>query len=127
MINIKVLVRGEIDTPPFVRVFHYSDKEEESIFFNALASIKNKIGMGLKINANETIAIFCANVIEQMMEYKSQDQIENAAGGILSSDQVLIGVPETLREMNFDVIVDDFPERRIKFIEHMKISNYMMT
>jgi hypothetical protein len=39
----------------------------------------------------------------------------------------MICVPETLREMSFDVIVDDFPEQQIKIIEPMKISNYMMT
>lgn len=127
MIDIKVMVRGEIDTPPFVRVFQFPDKEEESIFFNAIVSIKKKIEMDLRINANESLAIFCAYVIEQMREYKSQDQIENAAQGILTSDQVMIGVPETLREMSFDVIVDDFPKQRIKFNEPMKISNYMMT
>ncbi len=127
MIDIKVLVRGEIDTPSFVRIFQYPDKEEESIFFNSVASIKKKIERGLKINANETLAIFCAYVIEQMRKHKSQDEIENAAKGIISSDQALIGVPETLREMSFDVIIDDFPEQRIKFLEPMKISNYMMT
>lgn len=127
MIDIKVLVRGEIDTPPSVRVFQYLDKEEESIFFNSVALIKKKIGMGLKINANETLAILCAYVIEQLREHKSQDEIENARQGIISSDQVLIGVPETLREMSFDVIVDYFPVQRIKFLEPMKISNYMMT
>jgi urease subunit gamma len=125
MIDIKVLVRGEIDTPSFVRIFQYPDKEEESIFFNSVASIKKKIERGLKINANETLAIFCAYVIEQMRKHKSQDEIENAAKGIISSDQVLIGVPETLREMSFDVIIDDFPEQQIKFLEPMKISNYM--
>ena len=127
MIDIKVMVRGEIDTPPFVRVFQFPDKEEESIFFNVIVSIKKKIEMDLRINANESLAIFCAYVIEQMREYKSQDQIENAAQGILTSDQVMIGVPETLREMSFDVIVDDFPKQRIKFNKPMKISNYMMT
>ena len=127
MIDIRVLVRGEIDTPALVRLFQYPDKEEESIFFNSVASIKKKIGRGLKINANETLAIFCAYVIEQMREDKSQDEIEKAARRIISSDQVLIGVPETLREMSFDIIVDDFPEQRIKFVEPMKISNYMMT
>jgi urease gamma subunit len=127
MIDIKVMVRGEIDTPPFVRVFQFPDKEEESIFFNVIVSIKKKIEMDLRINANESLAIFCAYVIEQMREYKSQDQIENAAQGILTSDHVMIGVPETLREMSFDVIVDDFPKQRIKFNEPMKISNYMMT
>ena len=103
MINIKVLVRGEIDTPPFVRIFQYPDKEEESIFFNSVAAIKKKIEMSLKINANETLVIFCAYVVEQMRDHKSQQEIENAAQGIISNDQVLIGVPETLREMSFDV------------------------
>jgi len=127
MIDIRVLVRGEIDTPPFVRVFQYPDKEEESIFFNSVAAIKKKIGKSLKINANETLAIFCAYVIEQMRDRKSQDEIENAAQDILSSDQVMIGVPETLREISFNVIIDDFPEQRIKFNEAMTINNYMMT
>lgn len=127
MIDIRVLVRGEIDTPALVRLFQYPDKEEESIFFNSVASIKKKIGRGLKINANETLAIFCFYVIEQIRGHKSQDEIEKAARRIISSDQVLIGVPETLREMSFDIIVDDFPEQRIKFVEPMKISNYMMT
>ena len=127
MIDIKVLVRGEIDTPPFVRLFQYPGKEEESIFFNTVASIKKKIGRGLKINANETLAIFCAYVIEQIRDNKSQEEIENVAQGVISSDQVMIGVPETLREMSFDVIVDDFPEQRIKILEPMKTNNYMMT
>jgi urease gamma subunit len=127
MIDIKVLVRGEIDTPPFVRLFQFPDKEEESIFLNTVVSIQKKIGRGLKINANETLAIFCEYVIEQIRDNKSLDQIENAAQDILSSDQVMIGVPETLREMSFNVIIDDFPEQRVKFNEAMKINNYMMT
>jgi urease subunit gamma len=127
MIDIKVRVRGEVDTPPIVRALQFPDKEEESIFFNAILSIKKKIEMGLKINTNETLAIYCAYLIEQMRSHISPDQIEKAAQSILSSDQVLIGVPETLREMSFDVHVDNFPARRIKFIEPMKISNYMMT
>jgi len=127
MIDIRVLVRGEIDTPPFVRVLQYPDKGEESIFFKTVASIKKKIGRGIKINANETLAIFCEHVIEQIRDNKSQDQIENAAQDILSSDQVMIGVPETLREISFNVIIDDFPEQRIKFNEAMTINNYMMT
>jgi urease subunit gamma len=127
MIEIKVWVRGENDTPPLVKIFQYQDREEEYIFFNTVASIKKKIGMRLKINTNETLAIYCAYLIEQIRSYVSLDQIEKAAQSILSSDQVLIGVPETLREMSFDAIVDDFPKQRIKFIEPLTISNYMMT
>lgn len=127
MIDINVLVRGEIDNPPFVKSFQYRDKEEEEILFNTVASIEKKLERGLKINVNETLAIFCAYVIEELRGHRSQAEIENAAQGIISSDQVLIGVPETLREMNFEVIVDDFPVRRLKFLEPMKISNYIMS
>ena len=127
MIDINVLVRGEIDNPPFVKSFQYRDKEEEEILFNTVASIEKKLERGLKINVNETLAIFCAYVIEELRGHRSQAEIENAAQGIISSEQVLIGVPETLREMNFEVIVDDFPVRRLKFLEPMKISNYIMT
>lgn len=127
MIDINVLVRGEIDNPPFVKSFQYRDKEEEEILFNTVASIEKKLERGLKINVNETLAIFCAYMIEELRGHRSQAEIENAAQGIISSEQVLIGVPETLREMNFEVIVDDFPVRRLKFLEPMKISNYIMT
>lgn len=127
MIDIKVLVRGEIDAPSFIKVFRYLDKEEESIFYNSVAIIKKKVEKGLKLNVNETLVIFCAYVIEQVRNHKRKDEIEGSANGLLSSDQVLIGVPETTREMNFDVAIDDFPKQRINFYELMKVSNYIMS
>jgi urease gamma subunit len=127
MIDIRVIVRGESDTPPFVRMFQYFDKDEESIFLNSVLAIKEKVEKRLKINANESLVVYCAYVIDQVRDHKSQDDIENAVLDVLSSDQVLIGVPETLREMSFDVIVDKYPKQRIKFSEPMKISNYIMT
>lgn len=127
MIDIRVIVRGESDTPPFVRMFQYFDKDEESIFLNSVLAIKEKVEKRLKINTNESLVVYCAYVIDQVRDHKSQDDIENAVHDVLSSDQVLIGVPETLREMSFDVIVDKYPKQRIKFSEPMKISNYIMT
>ena len=127
MIDIKVVVRGEIDTPALVRFFHFPNREEESIFFDTVALIKKKFGGGLKLNANETLAIFCAYVIEQIRKHRSLDEIENAASRVISSDQVFIGVPQTLREMSFDVIIDNSPKQRIKLVEPMQVSNYMMT
>jgi urease gamma subunit len=127
MIDIRVIVRGESDTPPFVRMFQYFDKDEESIFLNSVLAIKEKVEKRLKINANESLVVYCAYVIDQVRDHKSQGDIENAVLDVLSSDQVLIGVPETLREMSFDVIVDKYPKQRIKFSEPMKISNYIMT
>jgi urease gamma subunit len=125
MIDIKVVVRGEIDTPAIVRFFQFPDREEESIFFDTVAYIKKKFGGGLRLNANETLAIFCAYVIEQIRKHSSLDEIENAASRVISSDQVFIGVPETLREMSFDVVIDNSPMQRIKLVEPMEVSNYI--
>lgn len=127
MIDIRVIVRGESDTLPFVRMFQYFDKDEESKFLNSVLAIKEKVEKRLKINATESLVVYCAYVIDQVRDHKSQDDIENAVHDVLSSDQVLIGVPETLREMSFDVIVDKYLKQRIKFSEPMKISNYIMT
>jgi hypothetical protein len=41
-------------------------KELEEKLEDIIASIKKKIGMGLKINANESLAIFCAYLIKQV-------------------------------------------------------------
>jgi urease gamma subunit len=114
MIDIRVTVRGESDTPPFVRMFQYFDKDEESIFFNSVLTIKERV-------------IYCAYVIDQVKDQKSKGDIEKAVHDVLSSDQVLIGVPETLREMIFDVIIDKYPKQQIQFSEPMKTSNYIMT
>lgn len=127
MIDIRVTVRGESDTPPFVRMFQYFDKDEESIFFNSVLTVKERVKKRLKINTNESLVIYCAYVIDQVRDQKSKGDIEKAVHDVLSSDQVLIGVPETLREMIFDVIIDKYPKQQIQFSEPMKTSNYIMT
>jgi urease gamma subunit len=127
MIDIRVTVRGESDIPPFVRMFQYFDKDEESIFFNSVLTIKERVKKRLKINTNESLVIYCAYVIDQVRDQKSKGDIEKAVHDVLSSDQVLIGVPETLREMIFDVIIDKYPKQQIQFSEPMKTSNYIMT
>jgi len=44
----------------------------------------------------------------------------------LTRDNVLFGVPETLRQITFNITVDNLPKKIIRFIEPIPTVNYVM-
>jgi urease subunit gamma len=115
MIHVKAVIRGELDTPPFIMVFQYHDTSDEQIFYNSVEMIKEKLSKNLKINTNETLVLYCAYIVESIRSHKSINSIENEVSTILSDSRVMVGVPETLQEITFEAIVDKFPKKRITF------------
>ena len=107
MIYVKAVIKGEDDIPPFTRMFEYCDKSDQSIFFNSIKMIKEKLSKNLKINVNECLMIYCAYIIEQLHTNKSIKSIEQDAKRVLSVNQVMIGVPESLKKIIFEVKLDD--------------------
>jgi urease subunit gamma len=107
MIYVKAVIKGEDDIPPFTRMFEYRDKYDQSIFFNSIKMIKEKLSKNLKINVNECLMIYCAYIIEQLHTNKSIKSIEQDAKRVLSVNQVMIGVPESLKKIIFEVKLDD--------------------
>jgi urease gamma subunit len=126
MIAIKAEVMGEPDVPPFTRLFEYADESDEQIFFDSLELIKEKLAKNLRINTNESLALYCGYVVDQLRACRSIDSIENNAAKILESDNVMIGVPETLRTISFEVILDNLPKKKIFFIEPIPATSYKM-
>lgn len=57
----------------------------------------------------------------------SEFQIIDNSSKILTRDNILFGVPETLRQLTFNVTVDNLPKKIIRFIESIPTTNYMMT
>lgn len=106
MILIKLTVKGEPDVAPLTRTYEYSDKTDEEIFVNLVNLVKDKLDKNLKININEAITVYSAFIISGLREGKSPDEIQKNASSLLRPDQVMIGVPETIREMSFDVALD---------------------
>ena len=106
MIYVKAVIKGEDDTPPFIRLFEYPDQSDELIFFNSVKMIKEKLSKNLKININECLMIYCAYIIEELHTNKSISSIEENATKVLSVNQVMIGVPESLRKITFEVKLD---------------------
>lgn len=107
MIYVRAVIKGEDDIPPFIRLFEYPDKSDESIFFDAIKMINEKLARNLKINVNECLMIYCAYVIEQLHTDNSIKSIEENATKVLSVNQVMIGVPETLKKISFEVKFDE--------------------
>jgi urease gamma subunit len=135
MIYVKAVIQGEDDTPPFVRLFEYADESDEIIFFNSIKMIKEKLSKNLKININECLMVYCAYIIEELRANKSIDSIEENAAKVLSVNQVMIGVPESLRKITFEVKLDNENNNNnnnnsqkhiVKISEPIPISKYIL-
>ena len=125
MIHVKAEIKGESDAAPFTRIFEYSNNSEV-VFYNTLDMIKEKISKNMKINVNEALMVFCAHVVNELRAHKFKNSIEKNASEILKAHQVMIGVPETLKEITFEAIVDNLPKTVISFVKPIPTSNYML-
>lgn len=106
MIYIKATVKGETDVAPFTKVFQYSDETDELILHHSAEAVKERLGKQLKINVNEALLVYCHHVAIQVRAKKRAGTIEKGAKDVLHAEQVMIGVPETLRTIALDAIVD---------------------
>ena len=126
MIRIEVLVEGEPDIPPSTKLFEFKD-EDEAICLNVIEMIKDKLSRNWKLNTHESLIVFCAYIISEIRSGKSESQIIDNSSKILARENVLFGVPETLRQITFNIIVDNLPKKIIRFTNPIPIINYIMT
>ena len=106
MIYIRATAHGEPDVPPLVRVYQYSDDGDELILEHSAAMVLEKLGKNLKVNVNEAMLLYCHHIVRGIREKKRADAIEKSAKNVLVAGQVMVGVPETLRTISLDAIVD---------------------
>jgi len=123
---IKITVKGEPDVSPFTRTFQYSSKTDEEIFANLISMVKDKLDRNLRININEAITAFSALVVSELKDGKSIEQIQKNASALLKPEQVMIGVPETLQQMSFEVTLDDGNKRLVVLDTPIRISDYIL-
>jgi urease gamma subunit len=119
MIYVKATVKGEQDMALFTRVFQYSDETDELILHHSVEMVNEKLGKKGRINVNEALLAYCHYVASQLREGRRAGAIEKGASKILSAEQVMIGVPETLRTIALDAIVD---ERRVQLTLNQPIA-----
>ncbi len=126
MIKIKAIIKGEEDVQTFSKLFEY-DTNSEKIFFNGLKIIKTRLFQNLKININETLMIFCGVITHQIREGKSNSEIVDSLSKILTPENVMIGVPESLRKISFEASIDDKHPKTISIEEPISTTEYILT
>lgn len=119
-----MVVKGESDLS-FTKLFEFRN-EDDAIFHNVVELVKDKLSKNLKLNVNEALLTYCAHIVSEIRSNKSESEIVNNSSKILTRDNVLIGVPETLREIIFNITLDSFPKKIIKYIEPIPTVNYIM-
>lgn len=125
MIHVKLTVQGEPDVAPFTTNIQYT-KEDEKILANLFGTIQEKIKKNLRININECITLYSRFVVSELYNGNPIEQIQKDAFGLLSPDQVMIGVPETMQKMSFEVTLDDGVSRKIILDAPIRISEYVL-
>jgi urease subunit gamma len=119
-----MVVKGESDIT-FTKLFEFRN-EDDVIFHNAIELVKDKLSKNLKLNVNEALSAYCAYIVSEIRSNKPESEIINNSSKILTRDNVLIGVPETLREITFNITLDNFPKKIIRYIEPIPTANYIM-
>jgi urease gamma subunit len=123
MINVRAIVKGEPDTFPFTMDFQYPSSSDERIFYESVQMIKEKSKRKLKLNVNESLVLFCAYIVSSLRENRSTQTIKDYGSKILSADEVMIGVPETLRRITFHALVDNLPRMKIILDQPIPLTN----
>lgn len=125
MINIQALVKGEPDVTPFTKLFEFSN-QDEPIFLNVIELVKDKLSRNLRLNVHEALLVYCAYLVSEIRSGRQDSDIIENLPKVLMQDNVLIGVPETLRDITFNITVDNFPKRTVRFIKPIPVVNYIM-
>ena len=124
--DVVVTVQGEPDTTPFTRIYQFSNKTDYVILSNSIKSIDNKLSRRLKININETLYVYLKYIIDQLRRHKKRNEIIKNAPKLLKPDQVMIGVPESLRKIKFNIKLESTQRLRITLKEPILTSNYVL-
>jgi urease gamma subunit len=125
MIHLEIEIKGEPDVNPLTKVLEFSDYDE-AILSNSIETVKDKLSRNLKLNTHETLLVFYAHVVSEIRFQRSESEIEDNCSKLLTRDNVLFGVPETLREITFNVTLDNMIKKKIQLVESIPASNYIM-
>ena len=121
-----VTVQGEPDTAPFTRIYQFCNKTDYMILSNSIKTIKNKLSRKMKININETLYIYLKYIMDGLRLHKKRSEIITNASKLLTPDQVMIGVPESLRRINFSIKLEERQRLILTIKEPISTTSYIL-
>lgn len=127
LIDIRITIQGEPDTPPITRIFQFHNNTDYIILENSIKTIENKISRKMRININETLNIYLNYIINQLRLHKKSNEIISNLSKLLSPDQVMIGVPESLRKIIFKINAEKKQKLNITITEPISTTSYILS
>ena len=126
MIDVQITIKGENAQNSFYKKYYYPNESDEEIFFNSVQLVTARIEKKLKINLNEVLTIFLDFLVREHRKKRDIDEIKENLSKLFTHDQVLIGVPELVKKMEFSGRIDLNPKLTIVLNEHILIPEYIM-
>ena len=81
----------------------------------------------MRININETLSIYINYIINQLRLHKKSREIRSNLSKLLLPHQVMIGVPESLRKINFNIYDENKLELNITVKEPILTTSYILS
>jgi urease gamma subunit len=126
LIDVTVIVQGEPDTVPFTRIFRFYNKADYIILSKLIKSINDKLSKDMRINLNETLYIYLNYIIKELRLHRKTNEMITNASTLLTPDQVMIGVPESLRKISFNVVMPNSQRLKITIKEPISTTGYIL-
>jgi urease gamma subunit len=124
--DVTVIVQGEPDTVPFTRIFRFYNKADYIILSKLIKSINDKLSKDMRINLNETLYIYLNYIIKELRLHRKTNEMITNASTLLTPDQVMIGVPESLRKISFNVVMPNSQRLKITIKEPISTTGYIL-
>ena len=126
MIDVQITIKGENAQNSFYKKYYYPNESDEEIFFNSVQLVTARIEKKLKITLNEVLTIFLDFLVREHRKKRDIDEIKENLSKLLTHDQVLIGVPELVKKIEFSGRIDLNPKFTIVLNEPILIPEYII-
>ena len=126
MIDIQITIKGENVQNSSFKKYYYPHESDEEIFFNSVQLVVSRIEKKLKLNLNEVLTIFLDFLVREYRKKSDIDEIKDNLSKLLTHDQVLIGVPELVKNIEFSGIIDTNPKLTVVLNEPILIPEYVI-
>jgi urease gamma subunit len=80
----------------------------------------------MRININEALYIYINYIINQLRLHKKKSEIITNVSKLLTPNQVMIGVPESLRKVNFNIKIESKQKLDIMITEPISTTDYIL-
>jgi len=124
LIDARITVKGEPDTQPLIKDFHFDGKIDLKVLSDSVNIITDKLSKGARINVNEVLLIYLDYLISGFESNLEVNDMMVHVSDLINNEQVLVGVPESLREITFDIIGYNTPSSQIVLTNPIPSARY---